>query len=163
MSAKKTARRIAAAAVASGLLTVGAAALATSASAATVSAHATSYRFETLNNDHDVTFNQLLGINDEGLIAGYFGSGAADHPNKGYLLLPPYGQRDYLNENFPGSVQTQVTGLNNRGVTVGFWSSMNNANLVNDNFGFVDVEDKVYEDLARAANEANSRALKARQ
>ena len=35
-------------------------------------------------------------------------------------------------------MQTQVTGLNNRGVTVGFWSSMNNANMVNDNFGFVD-------------------------
>lgn len=33
----------------------------------------------------------------------------------------------------------------------------------NCNFGFVDVEDKVYEDLAGAAKEANSRALKARQ
>lgn len=33
-------------------------------------------------------------------------------------------------------MQTQVTGLNDKGVTVGFWSSMNNANLVNDNFGF---------------------------
>lgn len=36
----------------------------------------------------------------------------------------------------PGSVQTQVTGLHDRGVMVGFWSDMNNANLVNDNFGF---------------------------
>ena len=33
-------------------------------------------------------------------------------------------------------MQTQVTGLNDRGVTVGFWSGMNNANQVNDNFGF---------------------------
>ena len=55
----------------------------------------------TLDNAHDVTFNQLLGINDQGLIAGYFGSGAQGHPNKGYLLLPPYGQRNYVNENFP--------------------------------------------------------------
>lgn len=62
-------------------------------------------------------------------------SGAQDHPNKGYELLP--GR--YINENFPGSVQTQVTGLNNTGVTVGFWSSMNNATMVNDNHGFVDV------------------------
>ena len=85
-----------------------------------------------------MTFNQLLGINDSGVIAGYFGSGAQGHPNQGYLLLPPY-QGNYVNENFPGSVQTQVTGLNNRGVTVGFWSSMNNANMVNDNHGFVDV------------------------
>jgi probable HAF family extracellular repeat protein len=98
----------------------------------------TTYKFETLDNASDPTFNQLLGINDHGVIAGYFGSGVQDHPNKGYLLFAPYGQRNYLNENFPGSVQTQVTGLNNRGVTVGFWSSMNNADLVNDNHGFVD-------------------------
>ena len=134
-SIKRNALRVAAATVASGLLGVGAVALAGSASASTLSAsHATSYRFQTIDNARDVTFNQLLGINDEGLIAGYFGSGAQGHPNKGYLLLPPHS---HLNENFPGSVQTQVTGLNNRGVTVGFWSSMNNANMVNDNFGFV--------------------------
>jgi hypothetical protein len=36
-------------------------------------------------------------------------------------------------------VQTQVTGLNNEGVTVGFWSSMNTASMSNNNFGFVDV------------------------
>jgi hypothetical protein len=96
----------------------------------------TSYQFETLDNATDLTFNQLLGINDRGVIAGYFGSGAQGHPNKGYLLFAPYGQPNYRNENFRGSVQTQVTGLNNRGVTVGFWSSMNNANQVNDNHGF---------------------------
>jgi Cu/Zn superoxide dismutase len=97
---------------------------------------ATSYRFATLDNAQDVTFNQLLGINNQGTIAGYLGSGAQGHPNKGYLLFPNYGQGNYANENFPGSVQTQVTGLNDRGVTVGFWSSMNNSNMVNDNFGF---------------------------
>lgn len=80
------------------------------------------YSFSTLNNNIDVTFNQLLGINNAGQIAGYFGSGAAGHPNKGYLLSPPDGQGNYLAENFPGSVQTQVTGLNDRGDTVGFWS-----------------------------------------
>jgi hypothetical protein len=94
------------------------------------------YTFTTLDNNNDVTFNQLLGINNSGVIAGYFGSGAAGHPNKGYQLFPQYGQGSYANENFPGSVQTQVTGLNDKGDTVGFWSSMNNANLSNDNFGF---------------------------
>ena len=139
-SAKRNARRVAMATAASGLLAAGALGLAaTSASAATLSAHSgTSYSFQTRDNAKDVTFNQLLGINDSGVIAGYFGSGAQGHPNKGYLLLPPHTQHSYLNENFPGSVQTQVTGLNNRGVTVGFWSSMNNANMVNDNFGFVE-------------------------
>src|SRR5579885_3695116 len=42
--------------------------------------------FQTLDNAADPTFNQLLGINNTGVIAGYFGSGAAGHPNKGYLL-----------------------------------------------------------------------------
>ena len=82
-------------------------------------AEQTAYHFTTLDNANDLTFNQLLGINNHGVIAGYFGSGAQDHPNKGYLLLPPYGQGNYVNENFPGSVQTQVTGLNDKGDTVG--------------------------------------------
>jgi hypothetical protein len=136
---KKIALRVAAATVASGVLAAGAVALAGAASASTLSpaSSGTRYSFQTMDNAHDPTFNQLLGINDEGLIAGYFGSGAAGHPNKGYLLAPRAGA--YLNENFPHSVRTQVTGLNNTGVTVGFWSSMNNAGMVNDNHGFVDV------------------------
>jgi hypothetical protein len=93
----------------------------------------TSYRFQTLNNSADLTFNQLLGINNDGEIAGYFGSGAQGHPNKGYELQAP---STYQNENFPGSVQTQVTGLNDEGVTVGFWSTMNTSSMTNNNFGF---------------------------
>jgi hypothetical protein len=93
----------------------------------------TGYHFATLDNKADVTFNQLLGINDDGVIAGYFGSGAQGHPNKGYELWTP---ATYRNENFPHSVQTQVTGLNDEGVTVGFWSTMNTANNTNNNFGF---------------------------
>src|SRR5580693_10400715 len=114
-SIKRHALRVAAAAVASGVLATGAVALAGSASAGTLNAHATGgYSFQTLNNADDVTFNQLLGINDFGVIAGYFGSGAQGHPNQGYLLTPSHTR--YINENFPGSVQTQVTGLNNTGV-----------------------------------------------
>jgi hypothetical protein len=76
--------------------------------------------FRTLDNQKDVTFNQLLGINNDGKIAGYFGSDAAPNfpPNKGYTLSPPYGQGNYTDENFGGSVQTQVTGINNEKVTV---------------------------------------------
>ena len=91
-----------------------------------------------------MTFNQLLGINNEGVIAGYFGSGAQGHPNKGYRLFLPYGQGNYANENFPGSRQTQVTGLNDLGVTVGFWSTQNNANMVNNNFGFYSAGGRYY-------------------
>jgi hypothetical protein len=138
-SIRKNALRVAAATVATGLIGIGGVGLAGAASASTTPAsYASGYRFQTLDNAHDVTFNQLLGINDEGLIAGYFGSGAAGHPNQGYQLHAPYYQDDYRSENFPGSVQTQVTGLNNRGVTVGFWSSMNTASMVNNNFGFAE-------------------------
>ncbi len=89
------------------------------------------YSFRTLDNPKDPAFNQLLGIDNEGLIAGYFGSGANRHPNQGYLLRRPYDAGSYLDENFPHSAQTQVTGLNNLDVTVGFW-----ADRMGDNFGF---------------------------
>jgi hypothetical protein len=91
----------------------------------------THYSFRTINNSNDLTFNQLLGIDNAGAIAGYFGSGMAGHPNKGYVVLPSYHQDDFINENFPHSVQTQVTGLNNVGNTVGFWANSQGAN-----FGF---------------------------
>lgn len=99
--------------------------------------------YQTLNDNADTTFNQLLGINVKGKIAGYFGSGAAGHPNQGYLLVPTaagtYNQNGHQSENFPNSVQTQVTGLNDHAMQVGFWSSMNNANGVNDNHGWYKV------------------------
>ena len=135
MSVKRNVLRVAATTVVSGILATGALALATAASAST---GGPGYSFVTLDNANDPTFNQLLGINDEGTIAGYFGSGMAGHPNKGYVLLPPYGQHPYVNENFPGSVQTQVTGLNNRGVTVGFWSNTNMGSG-DANFGWISI------------------------
>ncbi len=94
----------------------------------------TSAPYTTLDNQADPTFNQLLGINNSGLIAGYYGSGNQGHPNRGYLLQG--SSRTYQDENYPGAVQTQVTGLNDRGVTVGFYSTMNTANNMNNNFGF---------------------------
>ncbi len=127
-------RRAGATAAASGALALTAA-LALAGPAGASPLHSSGYQFRTVNNARDLTFNQLLGVNNEGVIAGYFGSGAQHHPNKGYVLLP-FGHANYLNENFPGSVQTQVTGLNDHGVTVGFWSNSNTANMVNANFGF---------------------------
>jgi hypothetical protein len=89
-----------------------------------------SFAFQTQDNQKDPTFNQLLGINDWDTISGYFGSGAADHPNRGYTLR----DSTYRDENFPGSAQTQVTGLNNSNITVGFW-----ADAAGDNFGFYSI------------------------
>ena len=89
--------------------------------------HHASYRFATVNNNGDPTFNQLLGINSHGLIAGYFGSGAAGHPNQGYLLSGSDRHARYAPEKFPCALQTQVTGLNDHGVNdhgdlVGFYT-----------------------------------------
>src|SRR5215472_13890002 len=60
---------------------------------ATPQTAASHYSFRTIDNNQDLTFNQLLGINQNGLIAGYFGSGAMGHPNKGYLLVARHGQQ----------------------------------------------------------------------
>ncbi|MGD0683667.1 MAG: hypothetical protein ABSA03_00990 [Streptosporangiaceae bacterium] len=133
---RRSAAAIAITALASGALAgpalLGSPAFASTATAAHP-AGATAYKFQTLDNSNDLTFNQLLGINDHGVIAGYFGSGASGHPNKGYLLKPPYGQANYVNENFPGSFQTQVTGLNDLGDTAGFW-----VNKAGTNSGFLE-------------------------
>lgn len=101
-----------------------------------------SYTFQTLNNSGDPAFNQLLGINNAGTIAGYFGDGSSV-PNKGYTLVPP---SSYTNENFPGSVQTQVVGINNAGPpanTVGFYidGSGNNIGFVDQGGSFSSVND----------------------
>jgi hypothetical protein len=116
---------------------IGSGAVASPALATPQTGHSARYHFTTLDNQGDPTFNQLLGINQHGLIAGYFGSGAMGHPNKGYLLSFPYGQANYRNANWPESTQTQVTGLNDRGASVGFWSTTNTANQMNDNRAFV--------------------------
>jgi probable HAF family extracellular repeat protein len=96
----------------------------------------TGMTFSTLNNSNDPTFNQLLGVNNHGQIAGYFGSGARHHPNKGYLINLSGAAASFQNENFPTGKQTQVIGINDVGVTVGFWSTQNRKNLSDNNMGF---------------------------
>jgi hypothetical protein len=94
------------------------------------------YSFSTFGAAGDATFNQLLGINNNGHIAGYFGSGAAGHPNRGYILRPPYGPARYQDIDVPGSAQTQLTGLNDEGVQVGFWSASAAAGRASDKVAF---------------------------
>jgi hypothetical protein len=108
--------------IATALPAAGAVAASAAATGGSVRDASTHYSFLTRDNPADKTFNQLLGINKIGLIAGYYGSGFKGHPNKGYLLTN-HGKGTFKSENFPGSVQTQVTGLDDRGFTVGFWSN----------------------------------------
>jgi hypothetical protein len=122
--------------LAAGAAVLGLAAAASPAASAatTTAASAPRYTFSEHRDHNDLTFNQLLGINDHNQIAGYFGIGtsATDHPNRGYVLDPPYHQTNFANENFPGAAQTQVIGINNSGTTVGFY-----ADPAGDNYGFV--------------------------
>jgi hypothetical protein len=134
-SHKASAARFALAIAAGAILAPGAAAAASAAPMTTllpdVSSH---FSFTTLGDPADPTFNQLLGVNDFGVIAGYFGSGspAATHPNKGFTVTP-YSGRTFTNENFTGSQQTQVTAINDWGNTVGFYALPSGAN-----YGFLD-------------------------
>ena len=71
-----------------------------SGTAQVTSGMAGGYQVLTLNDRRDLTFNQLLGINNEGVIAGYFGSGVeGGHPNKGFVLRPPFAQGNFGNES----------------------------------------------------------------
>jgi hypothetical protein len=122
------------------LAAISAAAGGASAQAAPAASHAAgmqpaaSYAFQTIDNPADPTFNQLLGINDHGTIVGYDGSGAdAAHPNKGFSIAPPYAAGGFMDENFPGSAQTQVVAIVNSGNTAGFW-----VDARGDNDGFIE-------------------------
>jgi len=77
----------------------------------------TTYTFQTVQSPGDPAFTQLLGINNSSTIAGYFGDGSLV-PNNGFTLTLP---NNFTPENFPGSIQTQVIGIDNGGETVGFY------------------------------------------
>jgi hypothetical protein len=136
-------RRRAAIAIAASALAAGVLSGPAAADPVTPPDASSNFAFQTIDNPQDLTFNQLLGINDVGTIAGYFGSGKKGHPNKGYVIgsgawahtyrrhLDKAQLGSFQPENFPGSAQTQVTGLNGSGTTVGFW-----ADAAGDNFGF---------------------------
>jgi hypothetical protein len=133
----KAAKRVlglGAAALALGTALPGPAALAAPTTHGAATNASADYSYTTLGDTADPTFNQLLGINDFGMIAGYFGSGtpAATHPNQGYRVAP-YTGATFTAENFPGSQQTQVIAINDWGNTVGFYANANGAN-----FGFLD-------------------------
>jgi probable HAF family extracellular repeat protein len=75
--------------------------------------------FFELNNPIDPMFNQLLGINDQQIIVGYYGDGMIV-PNHGYVLVPKnhYSVEDFT--NLPAgdlASQTQAIGINNNTTT----------------------------------------------
>ncbi|MGC1381872.1 MAG: hypothetical protein WA814_12720 [Candidatus Baltobacteraceae bacterium] len=90
------------------------------------------YTFATLDDQNDSTYNKLLGINNEGKLAGYYGNGSTGHPNRGYIVYRPYGPTNYRNENYPGAVDTQVWALNNKHAIAGLFIAS-----TGQTFGFI--------------------------
>ncbi len=93
-------------------------------------AYAAGYTFTNVVNPGDPAFNQELGINNSGVIAGYFGDGTVV-PNNGYTATLP---SSFTAENFPGAVQTQVVAINSAGDTAGFY-----VDAMGNNHGFVKI------------------------
>jgi hypothetical protein len=89
------------------------------------------YKIHTVDFSGD-TFTQLLGINNQGMIAGYHGFAV----NQGFTYDLATGV--FTPENFTGSVQTQVIGINeNNNKTVGFYIDTKNVT-----HGFLDFNGK---------------------
>lgn len=78
------------------------------------SAGAASITVQNVQFPTDPTFTQLLGINNGGIIVGFHGAATA----QGFTLTLP---NTFTGQNFPGSVQSMVTGINNVGSTVGIY------------------------------------------
>jgi hypothetical protein len=79
------------------------------------------FKFTTLDDVHDPAFNRLLGINNEEKIAGYYGSGATGHPNRGYIIFAPYRQANFKDHDYPSAADTVVTSLSNTHAFAGFY------------------------------------------
>jgi hypothetical protein len=78
------------------------------------------YTFVTVNSPGDPNnpFTQLLGINNNMVIAGYHNF----LNNQGFTLNLP---RQFNTENYPNSMMTQVIGINNSITTSGFYVDQN--------------------------------------
>jgi hypothetical protein len=102
------------------------------------------YAVQTYQFPTDPAFTQLLGINAGGVIAGYHGALV----NQGFTFVRP---ATFTDQNFPGSVQTQVVGINNLGNTAGFYVDAagvtHGFNQVNGTFTTMDVPGTAFNQL----------------
>jgi hypothetical protein len=98
------------------------------------------FNFKTIDDPADLTFNNLQGINNRDLITGFYGSGDPGHPNQGYTVTP---SGSFTPVDFPGKAQTQLNGLNDNGVMVGYFYPTNNGVPLDNQFGFF-VKDGVF-------------------
>jgi hypothetical protein len=93
------------------------------------------YTFTTIDNRADPNFNELLGINNESKLVGFYGRGGASSPNRGYVVYKPYGPSNFKNVNYPHSVDTQVSAVNNKAALGGWYSDSSG-----QRFGFMELD-----------------------
>jgi hypothetical protein len=77
------------------------------------------FNYQTVVDPTGTNFIQLLGINNNGTIAGFDN---ANSPQGFTLTLP----NNFVPENYPGAVATMVTGINQNGSTVGIYVDTSN-------------------------------------
>ena len=83
------------------------------------------FTFKTVD-DQASAFNEILGINDGAKLTGFFGSGSSSDPSVGYIVVAPYGQNNFRKESYPGGLDTELTGLNDKRTFVGFYQDTQN-------------------------------------
>jgi hypothetical protein len=82
---------------------------------------AIAYTFKTLDDPNDTNFTELLSINDDGRIAGYYGSGSASNPWVGFTIYPPYGRDGFERLQYPDAPDTIATAVADKKTVVGYF------------------------------------------
>ncbi len=83
------------------------------------------FTFTTVDDQAD-SFNEVLGINDGAKLTGFYGSGSSSDSSVGYIVVAPYGQNNFRPESYPGALDTELTGLNDKRTFVGFYRDSQN-------------------------------------
>ncbi len=95
-----------------------------------IARQAVKYTFTTLDDPLVYSnFNELLGINNEGHIVGYAGSGSPSDPSQGYVIYPPYAKENYRSIIYPRALGTVATAINNKKNIAGFYAEKGDKTL----------------------------------
>jgi hypothetical protein len=89
------------------------------------------YNFTKIDDNNGKNYTELLGISNDGRIAGYVQPTNSENQH-GFKLEPPYGQNDFKNEDVSGALRTEVTSIDQNHDLGGFWRS-----ATGGTFGFV--------------------------
>ena len=92
------------------------------ASAGRVEGQPVTYAFTSIDDPAGPTFTELLAINNENKIGGFYGSGTPSDPRHGLMALPPYGVKNFRTITYPSAASTMVTSLNNKNVIAGTYT-----------------------------------------